>query len=462
MSLARTESILSALSFASSSSISSANYDTTPGSSTTTVPGPGALTGKAVKALGAVTLKGFELLVMARHWAAITHAFPHTDDQALRTRRIDDLYDDLLEFSRPGMYSHDVNDRALGLILAQIGAGQTQYLVKALSRWYSVELHILLSSILTQVAHLWNPSLRGLFSSPLSTAYTNSQGWEKQEFPILRLILFLSRLIRSSVSTCRVVLDVGFLDVLVALCHNFDDGSIANDAEYHLYIACNASLLDITGYEENRWVVARHPIASLWPIPSRQIDLFPFKLRREALLLGPDSDVALIERSPFFGISIADLCSQRSLSEIPPHELLQILAFHVTYDQSVRVFLIRGTYQKKVTLLSKLLLCLLKSIKLGSISPSNPMEHYQFSLSLHFIAAVARTSMENKQALMDAGAANYLVEAVRVVIPDAYKSATKKIREEGFSGLLKLSSIPAHPLQRSLSAAITALLGGMG
>ncbi|KNZ72711.1 hypothetical protein J132_02145 [Termitomyces sp. J132] len=101
MELTRSNSYLSSTSFAvSSPTYSLWEYETTPGSSTSTVPGPGALTGKAVKALGMATLRGFDRLVMARHWVAIAHAFPHTDEQAQRIRHIDKIYDDLLEFSR--------------------------------------------------------------------------------------------------------------------------------------------------------------------------------------------------------------------------------------------------------------------------------------------------------------------------------------------------------------------------
>lgn len=98
MVLSRTDSYLSDMSFASSLSQS----DTISGSSTSAVfvSGPGALTGKAVRALGVATLRGFGRLVMARHWATVVHAFPHSDQQAQRIRHIDDIYDDLLEFSR--------------------------------------------------------------------------------------------------------------------------------------------------------------------------------------------------------------------------------------------------------------------------------------------------------------------------------------------------------------------------
>ncbi|KAG5723709.1 hypothetical protein E4T56_gene10003, partial [Termitomyces sp. T112] len=272
------------------------------------------------------------------------------------------------------------------------------------------------------------------------------------------LILFLSKVIRSSARACRVVLDVGFLDVLVSLNHYFTFEDIKNDEEYYLYIACNASLLDITGYKENRCFVASHPITSLWPTSVAERNLFSFKIRCEALLLGPDSDVVFVERSHFIGISLVGLCSQPSISEIPSKELLKSLVFDITHDQALRVFLARGSYNDKVSLLSRLFLRLWQSVTAGPIS-ANKMWRYHFLFSLHFIAAIARSSFENKRALLHAGAAKYLVHALRVVKPDTYKSAMEMIREHGLSGLLKLGSTSDSSMHQYLSSAIFALLG---
>jgi hypothetical protein len=71
-------------------------------SSSSTVPGPGALTGKALKALGEVTLRGLDRIVMARHLSTVIHSFPHTDVEASNIQNIQEIYDDLLEFSRYG------------------------------------------------------------------------------------------------------------------------------------------------------------------------------------------------------------------------------------------------------------------------------------------------------------------------------------------------------------------------
>lgn len=163
-------STVSLVSLAESSS-QSIGGETTSGSSSSTVPGPGALTGKAVKALGKVTLRGLDRIVMAKHLATVIHSFPHTDKEASNVQNIQEIYDDLLEFSRyifplfsaqslsiqhrPGMYTTGICDKALGFILRQIGTGHTHHLIEAIARWHSVELHLLLQEILIQLAPLW-------------------------------------------------------------------------------------------------------------------------------------------------------------------------------------------------------------------------------------------------------------------------------------------------------------------
>lgn len=95
--LIRSHSWSSSISLLSSSP--STEY-TTSGSSSSTIPGPGAITGKAVKALGRATLRGFDRIIIAKHLATITRIFPHTDEEGSHIRNINSTYDDLLEFSR--------------------------------------------------------------------------------------------------------------------------------------------------------------------------------------------------------------------------------------------------------------------------------------------------------------------------------------------------------------------------
>jgi hypothetical protein len=67
-------------------------------STSSTVPGLGELSGKAILALGRVTLRGAEYVIIRRRLEAISAKFPHLNvDQ---TPGIEQMYDDVLELSR--------------------------------------------------------------------------------------------------------------------------------------------------------------------------------------------------------------------------------------------------------------------------------------------------------------------------------------------------------------------------
>lgn len=85
-----------------SSDVASSMYETTSGSgsSASGVPGPGALTGKAIKALGRVTIRGIDHFVIARQLSIIAHHFPLADKKAVFMKDVGDVYAQVLEFSR--------------------------------------------------------------------------------------------------------------------------------------------------------------------------------------------------------------------------------------------------------------------------------------------------------------------------------------------------------------------------
>jgi hypothetical protein len=112
---------------------------------------------------------------------------------------------------------------------------------------------------------------------------------------------------------CRVVLQVGFLDVLLSICQNYDfksakilksgHGAYSTNNK-HVLIAANAALLDIMGYPENRSLILNHPINDVWPnhrLPSRT-NLFA--MTREDILLDEDNDVALNDHSLYITLSM--------------------------------------------------------------------------------------------------------------------------------------------------------------
>lgn len=75
--------------------LSTTNYTD---STSRTVPGPGALSGKAILALGKATLRGAESLIIRRKFQIISSKFPHRDDDNIKG--IGKMYEDILELSR--------------------------------------------------------------------------------------------------------------------------------------------------------------------------------------------------------------------------------------------------------------------------------------------------------------------------------------------------------------------------
>ncbi|THU91065.1 hypothetical protein K435DRAFT_244671 [Dendrothele bispora CBS 962.96] len=121
---------------------------TTASASTSTIVGPGSLSGRAVLALGKVTLKGVERVIIARRLSTISSKFPHSNISGTKIKGLKDMYADLLEISRVDMYPNAVQNEAISLLLAQIGSFQTDFLVRALTAWNPVEVRLFLSLLI--------------------------------------------------------------------------------------------------------------------------------------------------------------------------------------------------------------------------------------------------------------------------------------------------------------------------
>jgi hypothetical protein len=111
------------------------------------------------------TVKAFENIMIRRKLASFHSVFPHDGPTAVEN--IENIYDDILEFSRPvsgrtlfeawtyqvsyrrGLYSKSVRRAAWKLLLLQIGNGTTAPLVQALARRPLVEGKEFLSTLMT-------------------------------------------------------------------------------------------------------------------------------------------------------------------------------------------------------------------------------------------------------------------------------------------------------------------------
>ncbi|KAF7333273.1 hypothetical protein MSAN_02421800 [Mycena sanguinolenta] len=459
-------------------------YETSSGSSSSTVPGPGALSGKAIKALGRMTLRGIDHLVIRRQLSVIAHHFPLPDVKAALAKDPDEIYADALEFSRQGLYREEINRRALQLLLRQIGMGETQYLVRALSRWNRLELRLFLSEILIQLAPLWNPWLGKVLSSPLLSAY--AEACKSPELPIAPLLLFISKLVRTRGSVGRAVLDVGFLDVLMLIrsLNDLESGVIISEPgstdgtashRKRLLILNNAVLLDIVAYPELRSVVLNHPICTTWATaPTTIREIVPFTSRERTLFLDSKQNIPDDDCSLYMSLDLPTVAKLVCVSEVDTEELINSLTFGVEYDQAFRVFLSRSPYGKKVELLSKMILHMLEE---GSASSNTARQldrsrtRYRVLFFLRFIAAAA-WSPSNRAALIDAGVIDFLVRTVQTEVPESYADIIASsdhedrvhipaiIKEQGLAPLLGGPLAKTSRLVGLIAAAFSALFPG--
>ncbi|KAK6969376.1 hypothetical protein R3P38DRAFT_3146139 [Favolaschia claudopus] len=423
-------------------------YETSSGSSSSTVPGPGALSGKAIKALGRVTIRGIDRLVMTRQLSVIAHYFPLPDEKAVCMKHAEEMYADALEFSRQGLYREHINRRALRLLLGQIGMGETQYLVRALSRWDRLELRLFVAEILIQLAPLWNPCLSKVLSSPLLSAY--SSRFKSDDVSLCPLLLFISKLIRTKASVCRAVLDVGLLDVLMLVrsLNNLNTTVIlsavvspgASPDRKRLLSVSNAVLHDILAYPELRSVVQNHPICSTWVMPRvrASAEIVPLTSRERTLLLTSEQDIPDDESNLYLVLDLPRVAALPPIPEVTAEALIHSLAFSVEFDQSFRVFLVRSQYEEKVALFDNMFQHMVNhsSSPAPFSTPSSEdtlRTRYRLLFFLHLIKAVA-WSPSNRAALLDAGVIDFLVHIVRREVPESYFAILGVDQEARYSG----------------------------
>ncbi|KAF5381698.1 hypothetical protein D9615_005609 [Tricholomella constricta] len=108
-------------------------------SSGSTVPGPGVLTGRVIKALGNIAVLQIDNMLIRRRMSVYRNIFPHG-------RRVDEteddgreMYSEILEFTRPGVYPAAVRKEALELLMIQINIRETHQLMRALNDNFDYE-----------------------------------------------------------------------------------------------------------------------------------------------------------------------------------------------------------------------------------------------------------------------------------------------------------------------------------
>ncbi|KAJ6478692.1 hypothetical protein DFH09DRAFT_1292809 [Mycena vulgaris] len=111
-----------------------------------TVWGPGTLAGRAILALGEATLKGLDRIVdlegraIQRRLAAIRASVPELSTE---------MYSDLIELARPGLYPEDILEVATDILFQQIDLGYTASVVLSVAQLTLSEARLVLLRLFT-------------------------------------------------------------------------------------------------------------------------------------------------------------------------------------------------------------------------------------------------------------------------------------------------------------------------
>ncbi|KAF7367717.1 hypothetical protein MSAN_00835500 [Mycena sanguinolenta] len=237
------------------SSLSSISIYTTTSSKTTW--GPGALAGKAILALGKAAIRGAERVVIAKRMAVLRSHLPCSDDRAgPHTSFMDEVFDDLVELSRPELYPDSIRIPAMELILTQISSGHTTYLIHSLSKWLLEDIILLVKEIVSTSMF----SKCGFMEPSLVNAYVGAL--PESTHPLVPCIEFIAKLAQQNDTTFEAAIHSKFLDlVLLTASRNRD----AFDREHHSSSALAFATLSAPPLE----------LQELWNIELEQY--WPFK-----------------------------------------------------------------------------------------------------------------------------------------------------------------------------------------
>jgi len=205
-------------------------------------------------------MKTFENMAIRRKLASFRSVFPHDDNTTVKN--LGGIYDDVLEFSRPGQYSESVTRAAWKLLLLQIGQGTMSPLLQAISKRPPVEMKSFLSALMTtcmsDVEELNDSLNQKAMLSPSS----------KEVLVLATVLDFIARISTQSESACQTVLDAGILDMLLRIYVVFSTLSDATpqDVDYKdtLRGACRLNIVVLGQSPQHQGTVFNHPVCILW------------------------------------------------------------------------------------------------------------------------------------------------------------------------------------------------------
>ncbi|KAF5384492.1 hypothetical protein D9757_006435 [Collybiopsis confluens] len=260
--------------------ISSNGFSTsTSFSSPSTITGPGSLSGKLLYNVGKFVVRRFEDAIISRRLSSISAHFLH-HRSITKVPGLSEMYQDLLELSRPGLYHDSYRIRSLKILVTQIASRRTRELVEALSAWSKVEVYLLLDDIISRFDPTRSPSSDTYLHDPVVLKYRRHLSkWE--EHSLSPFFYFLSALLASnSHLKIREILDSGVHRMLLHVyVSDFRDPLVHDQAQTlyahksNLAAACTTFLLGIrrlsggsSGHGLDEFDELYHPVRGLWSI----------------------------------------------------------------------------------------------------------------------------------------------------------------------------------------------------
>ncbi|KAE9387468.1 G-alpha-domain-containing protein [Gymnopus androsaceus JB14] len=184
--------------------------------SSSTVPGLGSLSGKAIKRVGTAVLNRVEDILIRRRLAQAEALLGQRADTANANSVLKSLYSDLLELSRLS-----VRTRAFRLIMRQVGAMDFEELAAAVTDWSLFETYDLLKAMILCIRHEGGSMLQQLkaYHAAGLAAYKTRLPYASSEFMPRSILctsfmLYMSMLISLSSSPTLSRLIVVELDLL--------------------------------------------------------------------------------------------------------------------------------------------------------------------------------------------------------------------------------------------------------
>ncbi|KAL0573435.1 hypothetical protein V5O48_008529 [Marasmius crinis-equi] len=198
-------------------------------SSATTVWGPGTLSGKAIKSLGEASLRGLDHLIirwkLARINSDLAKSNASTGTSSFSDEKLERIWDDLLELSRLDFYDAKVRQKALRLIMIQIGSRETSHLVSCIMKWPPEEIRIFLSEMMEFMPILWkreNRETSQVLSYPeLILVYRASQSTTERH-EIIPFLDFVSQVAQKRSFIRQAVLAAGYLTLLTDIHRHYN------------------------------------------------------------------------------------------------------------------------------------------------------------------------------------------------------------------------------------------------